>query len=63
MNAARNALKHMRSPTDQEITADLETAVTWMLVRACANYDLLGLQKTDDMRRFDDWFYENMVEI
>jgi hypothetical protein len=62
-NAARNALKHMRSLDDTTFTADLEDAAVWMLVRACDNCDRLDLEKTDDMRRFDDWFYENIAGI
>lgn len=62
-NEARNALKHMRTPEEETITADLEVATAWMLSRACDNYNRLDLEKTDDMRRFDNWFWENMVGI
>ncbi len=63
MNEARNALKHMRSPDEITFTADLEMAAVWMLARASSNYERLGLEKTDDMRRFEDWFYVNVVGL
>jgi hypothetical protein len=62
-NQARNALKHMRAADEATLTADLEEAAVWMLVRACDNYNRLGLEPTDDMRRFDSWFYEHIVGV
>ena len=32
-----------------------------MIVRACRNYDLLGLPRTTKMREFENWFYEHVV--
>lgn len=62
-NDARNAAKHMRAGDEASITADLQEAALWMLVRACANYDRLDFQRTDRMREFDNWFYEHAVGV
>ena len=60
-NRARNALKHMRSLSEDTITTDLHGAALWMLVRARANYHELDCPRTDRMDRFDNWFYEHIV--
>ena len=62
-NQSRNALKHMRDPQEVSITADLEEAIAWMLARVCDNYDRLGIQTTEDIGRFNSWFWENMVGV
>lgn len=61
-NYARNAAKHLHED-DRTIEADLRRAALWMIVRACANYDRLELERTDRMRDFDDWFYEYEVGV
>ena len=62
-NFARNAAKHMRTPEEATVTTDLRRAAQWMIVRACANYDRLDLERTDRMREFDNWFHEYEVGI
>ncbi|MBI3283880.1 MAG: hypothetical protein HYZ65_03385 [Burkholderiales bacterium] len=62
-NLARNAAKHMRAPEEANVTTDLRRAAQWMIVRACSNYDRLNLERTDRMRVFDNWFYENEVGV
>jgi len=60
-NDALNAIKEMASASDTSVTLDLEEAAHWMIVRACHNYDLLGLPVTSNMRKFEDYFYERVV--
>jgi hypothetical protein len=60
-NKARNAAKHMGAPSDTSVTADLEDAAIWMIVRAIDNFERLNLPRTDLMRAFDTWFHENVV--
>lgn len=58
-NYARNAAKHLFS--DRRMETDLRRAAMWMIVRACANHDRLGRERTDRMREFDVWFHEHEV--
>jgi hypothetical protein len=60
-NNARNAVKHMGSPSDATVTADFEDAALWMIVRACDNYERLGLPRTERMFKFDEWFHNHVV--
>lgn len=60
-NRVRNAAKHMRDETQETVYADIEDEALWMIVRACDNYNRLGLTPTSTMIYFDDWFYENVV--
>jgi len=60
-NRALNAI--MASATEPSVTLDLEEAASSMIVRACYNYDLLGLPRTAKMREFDSWFYENVIGL
>lgn len=62
-NYARNAAKHLFGNDDTYVEVDLNQAAMWMIVRAYANYDRLGLQQTDRMREFDNWFYEFEVGV
>lgn len=62
-NHARNALKHMRSLSEDTVTTDLKEAALWMLVRAGANYRALDFPRTDRMDSFDNWFYEHVVGV
>lgn len=62
-NLARNAAKHMKSASDATVTVDLEQAAVWMIVRACENYDRLGLPRIAKMAEFNEWFYEHMVGV
>lgn len=62
-NCARNAAKHLQSNRDTQITVDLRRAAMEMIVRACANFDQLGLERTDRMRDFENWFYEYEVGV
>lgn len=62
-NFVRNAVKHMRKSSDAAIEVDLELAAIWMLVRACDNYQRLGLAPSDQMNAFNDWFLENVGGI
>ncbi len=48
-NYGRNALKHMRSPCEQDVIFDPEDAAVWMLVRAYENHELLGLPRSETM--------------
>src|SRR5262245_44337317 len=45
------------------IITEAEDVALWMIVRACHNYDLLGLPRTAKMREFDNWFYENVIGL
>jgi hypothetical protein len=62
-NYARNAAKHLLRDEDRSVVANLQRAAMWMIVRACANYDRLNLERTDRMRDFDNWFYEYEVGV
>lgn len=62
-NRARNAAKHMASPSEDLIIIDLEDAALWMLVRACHNFERLDLPRTARMIEFDNWFYEHVVGV
>jgi len=60
-NRALNAIKDMASATEPSVTLDLEEAASSMIIRACHNYDLLGLPRTAKMREFEDWCYEHVI--
>lgn len=62
-NRVRNAAKHMAQESETQVIANLEDEALWMLVRACDNHNRLGLQGTQRMQEFDNWFYENVVGI
>ena len=62
-NYARNAAKHLKKEDDRAIEVNLRHAAMWMIVRACANYDRLGLDTTDRMREFNNWFSEHEVGV
>jgi hypothetical protein len=62
-NRARNAVKHLRSPDDENVTVDLEHAALWMIFRACDNFERLGLAQTERMFQFDEWFHANVAGI
>ncbi len=62
-NDALNAIKEMASASDTSATLDLEEATYSMIVRACHNFDLLGLPRTAKMRKFEDYFYEHVVGL
>ena len=62
-NRALNAVTHMESASDTSVTLDLEEAAHWAIVRACHNYDLLGLPVTSNMRKFEDYFYEHIIGL
>ena len=62
-NFSRNVSKHMDSGTEDHVEFDTEISALRMLVRACANYDSLGLPRTERMCAFDNWFYENVVGV
>jgi len=49
------------SASEPSDTLDLEDAAYSMIVRACDNYDRLGLRRTTEMLEFDDWFNEHVV--
>lgn len=60
-NLARNAAKHMDSPNELVISVDLEEEAYKMIVRACENHRRLGLSSTENMQRFEEWFYAYIV--
>ena len=62
-NYARNASKHLKKEGEKDIEVNLRHAAMWMIVRGCANYDRLGLETTDRMREFDNWFFEHEVGV
>ena len=62
-NRARNSVKHMDRDSESTLAADLEDETLWMLVRACDNYRHLGLDPTDKIIEFDEWFYKNVVGV
>lgn len=61
-NRIRNALKHLREDDTPTLTANLEDAACWMLVRACENTKRLDIEIAR-FSDFDNWFYENVVGI
>ena len=59
---AQLAVTPMMSASGPFVTLDdLEYAAIWAIVRACDNYNRLGLPRTARMLEFDSWFYENVV--
>ncbi len=62
-NYARNAAKHLKQEGERDIEVNLRHAAMWMIVRGCANYDRLGLETTDRMREFNNWFFEHEVGV
>src|SRR5262245_31497543 len=61
-NSAQLAVTRMVSASGPFVTLDdLEYAAIWAIVRACDNYNSLGLPRTARMLEFDNWFYENVV--
>ncbi|MDO8293625.1 MAG: hypothetical protein Q7T29_12315 [Gallionella sp.] len=61
-NCIRNALKHFGENDTTTLTANLEDAACWMLVRACENSKRLELEIAR-FSDFDNWFYEHVVGI
>jgi hypothetical protein len=62
-NRALIAITHMESASDLSVTLDLEEPAYSMIVRACHNYDLLGLPRTAKMHKFDNWFSEHVIGL
>ena len=62
-NHAFIAVTRTESASEPSDTFDLEEAALWIIVRACHNYDLLGLPLTSNMRKFKDWYYEQVVGL
>lgn len=62
-NRVRNAVKHMKDETEATVVADIEDEALWLIVRACDNYRGLGLEPTSLMLEFDNWFFENVVDL
>jgi hypothetical protein len=61
-NRALSAVTHA-SASNSPVTLDLEEAAYSMIVRACHNYDLLGLPRTAKMHKFDNWFSEHVIGL
>jgi len=62
-NRARNAVKHLRLAIDETLTVDLEHTALWMIVRACDNFERIGMARTERMFQFDEWFHVNVAGI
>lgn len=62
-NRVRNAAKHMSDESHATVFANIEDEALWMIVRACDNYNRLGLTPISAMADFDIWFYENVVGV
>jgi hypothetical protein len=60
-NRARNAAKHMGCAGEPTVTVDLEDAAIWMIVRACDNFERLGLPRSPRMLEFKIWFYKHVI--
>ena len=60
-NRARNAAKHMDLASHATITVDMQDEALWMLVRALDHYLRLGFNESDRIKKFNNWFYENIV--
>jgi hypothetical protein len=56
------AYNHIRSLVENEYV-DLEKVELWMIVRACDNFERLGLTQSERMFQFDEWFHANFVGI
>src|SRR5262245_48800441 len=62
-NCSLNAIRRLESARDTSVTLDLEDAAYSMIVRACDNYDRLGLPPTANMRKFEEYFYKHVVGL
>ena len=61
-NSAQLPVPRMVSASGPFVTLDdLEYAAIWAIVRACDNYNRLGLPRTARMLEFDSWFSEYVV--
>jgi hypothetical protein len=60
-NSAQLAVTRMVSASGRVTLDELQSAAIWAIVRACDNYNRLGLPRTARMLEFDNWFYENVV--
>lgn len=62
-NLARNAIKHLDGPHDEEIVIDLEDEALDMINRAVHNVILLQLPYSPAIQRFDCWYLETCVGL
>lgn len=62
-NFARNSAKHLNNNNEQITPVDFEEEAYKMLVRACDNHQRLGISPTENMRKFEDWFYKNVIGL
>jgi hypothetical protein len=60
-NRALIAVTRMESVSEPSVTLDLDEPALWTIVRACDNWDRLGLPRTARMVEFENWFYEHVV--
>lgn len=61
-NNIRNSLKHFGENESPTLTADLENAACWMLVRSIENARRLDIE-IERFSEFDNWLYEHVVGI
>lgn len=62
INGIRNALKHAKDPSEDELDIGHEAAIS-MLARALANYSLAGLKLSDIMTQAHDKIKQARGEI
>lgn len=58
-NAARNAVKHLVAPEEESITLNLCDEAYWMIQRALANANRLGVM-IDNANEFENWVVVNV---
>ncbi len=61
-NRIRNALKHFGEKDTPTLTANLEDAACWMLVRSIENAQRLEVE-IERFFDFSNWFYEHVVGV
>ncbi|MGR9106961.1 MAG: hypothetical protein ACU843_08535 [Gammaproteobacteria bacterium] len=59
INGPRNDFKHWADESQSIIQMDIKECAKDMIVRACGNCDRLGIQPTDSIESFNDWFWEH----
>jgi hypothetical protein len=60
-NLAKNSIKHLDSEDDLTIALDAYEEMIEMLVRATDNYYGLDLPESEQVLKFTEWYFENVV--
>ena len=62
-NMARNSIKHLDSDEDLNVMFDSKEEMINMLVRATDNYFGMEIPESDQVRKFNEWYMENVVGV